>query len=1551
MLILRGGADMKKRTRGKIAGILILILLGLTILPNDVFASETVSDVVTGEDDNGAIRAGENEIKTTEDKMIDGVTANEEMQEKQSSEVQSGEQGNIDNAAEKNQGLINYVGVEFPYLQTPEEQKVVVSFGDNTENISDVHLSCKKADGNILELELDKKENELYLFRYRFSEEETGVYRLLYFSYMQDGVEQIVELSKIGIDAMFGVNEYYPGYRMSTEDTVDFSKEDVDISVVEIDADKVEDAESDIEEAIEETVEVIEKTENVSKESKGEKARSSYAKTKDNVVVVLDPGHGGSDGGAQGYGLSEKNLTLKIAQYCKDELEKYNGVDVYMTRDNDVYVELSDRVSKAKKWDADVFVSIHINSSTNGSANGVEVFYPNSSYNSEVHSQGKELADDILRQLTELGLRDRGITIRNSDDNSKYPDGSTSDYYSVIRNSKLNGFPGIIVEHAFISNYDDAAKLWQDIFLQQLGVADAAGIANYFNLTKGASIKIENKDDFEGTAQVKVNGLGDNAKVKIWNDNNMREYPVKNGRNVIDFNIKDFGDMRGQYYVEAFNSSGVSLDKVSFYVSRDVKSSISVNALDNKETQYGVAAEFIEMPQEVKNVQFATWSEQGGQDDLVWYQGKQNSSGTWMSTVDVRRHKTSGKYNIHAYAMLENGNMKYLGAATFTISSPTLKIVVGEYQEAAGTFDVVLTDIRSVSGVNKIEVPVWSTSDQSDIRWYEAEKQNNGNYKVTVNIANHNYSSGPYRIHTYTTTGNGVRVCTGIAPEKTVTLPKMEVSGYDSNGKEILYTLKVTNTSMIGVVRNIQFATWSEQGGQDDIIWYQGTKGTNDTWTATADIRKHKTVGKYNVHAYAMLPNGGMKYLGAAVFTVSLPTLNIEVGDYQESEGIFNVVLTNVKSASGVSKVEVPVWSTSNQSDIRWYEAKKQNDGSYKVAVNIANHNYSSGPYRIHTYVTGENKARGCAGIAPEKMIKLPEMKVSATDTNGKEMLYALSVNNMNALKAVKSVQFATWSEQGGQDDIIWYQGIKGTNDVWTATADIRKHKTVGKYNVHAYAILTNGKMKYLGAAVFTVSSPKLNISVSDYQESKGVFDVVLTDVQSASDVTKVEVPVWSTSNQSDIHWYEAKKQNSGSYKVSVNIANHNYSTGPYRIHTYVTAENGTRGCAGIAPEKIIELPEMTVSAVDTNGKETLYSLEISNIGILGAVRNIQFATWGDQGRQEDIIWYQGKKEADGVWTATADIRKHKLAGKYNVHVYATLLNGNMKFLGSTTFAVSEAEVSEVEIQDYDEMTGYFKVVIVNPQSVSGVDYVEVPVWCAGNQSDIKWYRAEKQKDGNYFVNVNPSYHNYNTGLYKIDVYVSSKNGVKSLTKSVSQQILADYTIMGETTITVDQMIRYYESSKKSYPAVELGKGGAFTLKEFCQMYYEEAKAEGVRAEVAFTQAMKETGWLQYKGIVRIEQFNFAGIGALDGNSQGNCASFPDVRTGIRAQIQHLKAYGCSDPLVNAQVDPRFGMVKRGCAPYVKYLGQKENPEGLGWATAVNYGNDIVSMIKDLKSK
>lgn len=192
-------------------------------------------------------------------------------------------------------------------------------------------------------------------------------------------------------------------------------------------------------------------------------------------------------------------------------------------------------------------------------------------------------------------------------------------------------------------------------------------------------------------------------------------------------------------------------------------------------------------------------------------------------------------------------------------------------------------------------------------------------------------------------------------------------------------------------------------------------------------------------------------------------------------------------------------------------------------------------------------------------------------------------------------------------------------------------------------------------------------------------------------------------------------------------------------------------------------------------------------------------------------------------------------------------------------------------------------------------------------------------------------------------------SGESEPTPEVQETIApGQYPIMGGSPVSVEQMVSYFESSKETYPAEALAKGGAPDIQTFCQIYYEEATAEGIRPEVPFVQTMKETGWLQYGGDSRIEQYNFAGLGTTGGGVEGEY--FPDVRTGVRAQIQHLKAYASEDPLQQECVDTRYDLVTRGSAPYVEWLGKKENPGGYGWATAENYGYSIVEMINVLKT-
>lgn len=164
--------------------------------------------------------------------------------------------------------------------------------------------------------------------------------------------------------------------------------------------------------------------------------------------------------------------------------------------------------------------------------------------------------------------------------------------------------------------------------------------------------------------------------------------------------------------------------------------------------------------------------------------------------------------------------------------------------------------------------------------------------------------------------------------------------------------------------------------------------------------------------------------------------------------------------------------------------------------------------------------------------------------------------------------------------------------------------------------------------------------------------------------------------------------------------------------------------------------------------------------------------------------------------------------------------------------------------------------------------------------------------------------------------------------------------IMGKAQATVSQMAAFC-LSKNASPQLP-----SCTVEELARMFIEEGEAEGVRGDVAFAQSLHETGYFKFGGIVLPTQNNYAGIGALNGNATGQAASFPDPRTGVRAQIQHLKAYASTEALVNECVDPRFSLVARGVAPYVEWLGAADNPQGRGWAVpGAGYGANIVKLL------
>lgn len=160
--------------------------------------------------------------------------------------------------------------------------------------------------------------------------------------------------------------------------------------------------------------------------------------------------------------------------------------------------------------------------------------------------------------------------------------------------------------------------------------------------------------------------------------------------------------------------------------------------------------------------------------------------------------------------------------------------------------------------------------------------------------------------------------------------------------------------------------------------------------------------------------------------------------------------------------------------------------------------------------------------------------------------------------------------------------------------------------------------------------------------------------------------------------------------------------------------------------------------------------------------------------------------------------------------------------------------------------------------------------------------------------------------------------------------------IIGKAAATVEQMQKYIRTKNPSV---------AQSVLDMVPQYIQEGKTESIRGDIAFAQSCLETGNFTFKdSAVTLDQNNFCGMGVTANGMKGN--SFPNTKTGIRAQIQHLKAYACTEPLKKECVDPRFKYVERGCAEFVEWLGIQENPKGKGWAAGSEYGSKILNILE-----
>lgn len=225
-----------------------------------------------------------------------------------------------------------------------------------------------------------------------------------------------------------------------------------------------------------------------------------YADETDQLIIALDPGHGGEENGAYYYGIKEKEVNYQIAQKVKKKLEAYTDVEVILTREKDEELGLWERVNRAALAKADIFISLHCNASVTHKSKGASIYISTGESN---RKNLQQLADHLLGEFESIGLENAGTIARVTELGSKRADGSFEDYYGVLRHSYNSGIPAILIEHCYMDYDTDRVFLESEEGLEKLAQADANGIISYFQLKnkKGKTIKAKHAKVFGGTTK------------------------------------------------------------------------------------------------------------------------------------------------------------------------------------------------------------------------------------------------------------------------------------------------------------------------------------------------------------------------------------------------------------------------------------------------------------------------------------------------------------------------------------------------------------------------------------------------------------------------------------------------------------------------------------------------------------------------------------------------------------------------------------------------------------------------------------------------------------------------------------------------------------------------------------------------------------------------------------------------------------------------------------------------------------------------------------------
>ena len=400
-------------------------------------------------------------------------------------------------------------------------------------------------------------------------------------------------------------------------------------------------------------------------------------------------------------------------------------------------------------------------------------------------------------------------------------------------------------------------------------------------------IDIVNNDTMTGRFDVVIsnvqapNGVR-TVSVPIWSETGGQDDLVwytanrqANGTYTVNVKAADHKNSTGLYNVHLYyvqnngQMTGVGGTTTTVAIGKKNQTPVSADLTIVKSEKNGtftITAKNLQGFEGYKEVKIPFWSHANGMKDIIWYTPTRQADGSYTVTAKASDHENAdGKYEAQVFYVDAQGQNKFVKKAFIDYknqSRPTGTLLIQNNNKDTGTFDVIIKDVYSPKGVQTVQVPTWSDKDgQDDIRWYEATRQANGDYKVSVKASDHKNSTGKYHVHLYYIQNDGSRIGIGTTTtdvEVRNAMTKTQASIKNVNATNGTYTVAVDQAPQGRQIKNIRVAAWSK-AHQENLYWYSATPTGMHTEITVSANNHGNEAGNFTTHVYVDYKDGGVE--------------------------------------------------------------------------------------------------------------------------------------------------------------------------------------------------------------------------------------------------------------------------------------------------------------------------------------------------------------------------------------------------------------------------------------------------------------------------------------------------------------------------------------------------------------------------------------------------------------------------------------------------------------------------------------------------------------------